>query len=118
MSDCIPIHSIGKITGKIFISNKNGVKICQNCDYFFRNLDIFFHIQNSKTAPLFLENFWGNFPISSNFRKKKNYQVKFYQICYPMSAYTFQCFNEVYNFMSGRIQCSGWTALIKSKKSR
>ena len=37
---------------------------------FFRNLDIFFHIKNSKSALLFLEDFWDDFPISYYFRKK------------------------------------------------
>ena len=37
---------------------------------FFGNLDTFFHIQNLKPVLLFFENFWGDFPISSYFRKK------------------------------------------------
>ena len=45
--------SIRKSASKIFISNKNGVKICQNCDNFFENLDIFFHIHNCENLPLF-----------------------------------------------------------------
>ena len=72
------IHSIRKLAGKIFISYKNGLKICHNCDYFFWNLDIFF--ENWKYALLFFENF---FPICSYFRKKN---IRLYQICFPVSG--------------------------------
>ena len=42
---------------------------------FFRNLDIFFHIKNRKSALLLFENFWDDFLISSYFRKIYMYQI-------------------------------------------
>ena len=52
----------------------------------FGNLDIFFHIPILKFPLLFFENFWGDYLISSYFRNKKKYQIKLYQICFPVST--------------------------------
>ena len=47
------------------------IKITWKYNYFFEILDIFFHIQNLKSALLFFENFWEDFLISYYFIKKK-----------------------------------------------
>ena len=53
------------------LHKKNAVKIWQNSDYFFGNLDIYFYIQDLKSALLFFENFFGDSPIFSYFRNKQ-----------------------------------------------
>ena len=100
MSDC---SSMRKCAGKIFISNKNEVKICQNCDHIFSEILIYFFTFKIENLSLFLKNFGGDFPICSYFRKKK----KLYgQIVSDMfSSKYIKIFKEVYNFMSGRIHC-------------
>ena len=80
MSYCCSIHSIRKFAVKIFKSiSKNGSKYAEIVNIFFRNFDIFFLIQNWKSAFYSSKNFVDIFQFFLII-EKKNYHVKLYQI--------------------------------------
>ena len=77
---------------------KMELKLDQNDEYIFGNLDIQFQIQNLKLALLFFENFTVDFQISY-FREKKLLGQNV--VCFPVSTYKYQCYKEFYDFILG-----------------
>ena len=73
-------------------------KIDQNDDYFYRNLEILFQIQNLKLALFFFENVTVDFQISYFRKKKLSGQIV---VCFPVSTIKSQSFKEFFVFILG-----------------